>query len=141
MESSEFLRLKALVDELYDEVAERRRKSPQDPYAGGLQQAASLMAMGLRELVEGERYGADVSTEGPILRWDSERDVLLVWLLPGREAQESRDIERDVFVDFDEAGALIAVEILSASRYYPLSMLKKLTMTTSTPRGARATQS
>lgn len=53
-------------------------------------------------------------------------DALAIHLVEGRRSVGTKEITPNVFIDLDEGGRLVAVEVLNASHYYGRAQLESL---------------
>jgi uncharacterized protein YuzE len=47
--------------------------------------------------------------------YDKRHDILYIDVAPGKKARETRPLDDDIFVDLDEEGNIVGIEILNAS--------------------------
>ncbi len=60
------------------------------------------------------------------ITYDAEADAAYVYLTELVEEPETRTVTNDVYMDFDEQGRLVGIEVLDASKHLDLSYLTPL---------------
>ncbi|WP_288005054.1 DUF2283 domain-containing protein [Thermofilum sp.] len=50
------------------------------------------------------------------VRYDKGHDVLYIDVAPGKKARETQPLNDDIFVDIDEEGNIVGIEIWNASK-------------------------
>ena len=50
------------------------------------------------------------------VRYDKRHDVLYIDVAPGEKARETQPLNDDIFVDIDEEGNIVGIEIWNASK-------------------------
>jgi uncharacterized protein YuzE len=50
------------------------------------------------------------------VRYDKRHDVLYIDVAPGKKARETQPLNDDIFVDLDEEGNIVGIEIWNASK-------------------------
>jgi uncharacterized protein YuzE len=49
------------------------------------------------------------------VRYDKRHDILYIDVAPGKKARETQPLDDDIFVDLDEEGNIVGIEIWNAS--------------------------
>jgi len=59
-------------------------------------------------------------------RYDGKHDILYIDVAPGKKACDTQPLDDDIFVDLDEEGNIVGIEVWSASRNIAEPMAEQL---------------
>jgi uncharacterized protein YuzE len=67
------------------------------------------------------------------LTYSPEVDALAIWLAPGAQTVDAKEIAPETYADFDKNGRLLGIEVLNASTFYSADDLQQLPRPTEVP--------